>query len=414
MDRKLSSEDKRKDRMKTGLRIGIPVLAVAMAVTVISLALRPSVKEKYMEFAKAERGNIDFTVSSSGKAVPGYEEIINSPVTARIVEVFCISGEKVRKGEKLLGLDLESERIEYEKLLDQEKMKLLNIEQMKVSDRNKISEMEMNLEVSRMELEKLKSAVDNERYLDSIGAGTPEKVREAELSYKVALLKFGQSERLLENQKALSKADEAVKELDLAIFRKDKQQRRKRLDDAAIAAPIDATITFIENRIGTLVTEGSKVAVLSDLSWFNVDVSMSDRLAAKVSVGAKADIIVRNRKIPGTVTFVSPVSEDGTTHLTVTPADTTDGVLRSGLKCDVYVIYASNDDVIRIPRGSYYKGPGEGRLFVRDGDELVARKVVFGESNYDYVEVISGIDEGETVVISDMKDYDKMEIIRLK
>lgn len=414
MDRKLSSKDKRKMKLRLALRIGIPVLVVLTVLIVLSLAVRPSVKEKFTEFAIAERGNIDFTVSSSGKAVPGYEEIINSPVTARIVEVFRNSGEDVRKGEKLLGLDLESERIEYDKLVDQEKMKLLDMEQLKVSNRNKISEMEMNLEVNRMELERLKSAVENERYLDSIGAGTPEKVREAALSYKVALLKFRQSEKLLENQKSLSQADEAIKELDLAIFRKDMQQRRRRLEDAAIAAPIDATVTFIENRIGTLVQEGSKVAVLADLSRFNVDVGMSDRLASKVRVGARADIIVRNRKIQGTVTFVSPVSEEGTTHLTVTPVDTLSGVLRAGLKCDVYVIYASNDDVVRLPRGSYYKGPGEALLFVRNGNELTARKVVLGESNYDYVEVVSGIEAGETVVISDMKDYEKWEKIILK
>lgn len=414
MDRPLSSKDKRRIRLKAMMRIAIPVLTVACAVALVSVLVRPSVKEKLLDFAVADRGNIDFTVSSSGKAVPGYEEIVNSPVSARIIEVFKRAGENVRKGEKLLGLDLEQERVEYEKLLDQEKMKLLDMEQMKVSNRNKISDMEMNLEVSRMELQRLASAVANERYLDSIGAGTPEKVREAELNYKVAQLKYGQSEKMLENQKALASADEAVKELDLAIFRKDKQQKLRRLEEAAIAAPIDATVTFIESGIGSLVQEGGKVAVLSDLSRFNVDVTMSDRLAARVSVGAHAYIIVRNEKIPGTVTFVSPVSKDGTTNITVTPSDSAGAKLRSGLKCDVHIIYASNDDVVRIPRGAYYKGPGETRIFVSKGDWLEARKVVLGESNYDYVEVICGIAEGETVVVSDMKDYEKMDKIRLR
>lgn len=414
MDRKLSIQEKRKRMLKTSLRIAVPSLAAIALMLTLSVIIKPSVKEKSLDFAVADRGNIDFTVSSSGKAVPGYEEIVNSPVSARIVEVFKRAGENVKKGEKLLGLDLEQERVEYEKLLDQEKMKLLDMEQLKVSNRNKISDMEMNLEVSRMELERLASAMANERYLDSIGAGTPEKVREAELDYKVAQLKYGQSEKMLENQKALARADEAVKELDLAIFRKDKQQRLRRLEEAAIAAPIDATVTFIESGIGALVQEGGKVAVLSDLSRFNVDVTMSDRLAAKVSVGARADIIVRNTKIPGTVTFVSPVSQDGSTSITVTPSDSAGTQFRSGLKCDVYVIYASNDDVVRIPRGAYYKGPGECRMFVRKGEGLEARKVVLGESNYDYVEVVSGIAEGETVVVSDMKDYEKMDKIRLK
>lgn len=396
------------------LRIFVSLCCAGLVLTVISVVTKPSVREKNLDFAVAGRGDIDFTVSSSGNAVPGYEETVNSPVAARIVEVFKAAGDKVTKGEKLLGLDLEGERLEYDKLLDQEQMKLLQMEQLKVSNRNKLSEMEMDLQVSRMELERLRSAAANERYLDSIGAGTPEKVREASLAYEVALLRYGQSEKILDNQKALARADEAVKELDLEIFRKDKQQRRRRLEDAAIAAPIDATVTFIESGIGTLIPEGGKVAVLSDLSSFKVDISMSDRLAARVNIGARAWIISAGKKIPASVTFISPVSEQGATKMTVTPADTSGVLLRPGLKCEVHIIYASNDGVVRIPRGAYYKGPGECRMFVRRGSALEARKVVLGESNYDFVEVVSGIEEGETVVVSDMKDYDKMEIIRLK
>ena len=59
---------------------------------------------------------------------------------------------------------------------------------------------------------------------------------------------------------------------------------------------------------------------------------------------------------------------------------------------------------------SYYVGRGEYELFVQDSkDEVVKRKVQLGDSNFEYVEVISGLKPGDKVVVSDMSSYKKQE-----
>ena len=55
---------------------------------------------------------------------------------------------------------------------------------------------------------------------------------------------------------------------------------------------------------------------------------------------------------------------------------------------------------LRIRNGSFYSGPGDYTLFVLDGDMLHPRQVRLGECNYDYIEVISGLEQGEQVVVS--------------
>ena len=60
---------------------------------------------------------------------------------------------------------------------------------------------------------------------------------------------------------------------------------------------------------------------------------------------------------------------------------------------------------MRLKNSSFFKDPGKYVLYVRDGDELVARNVELGVSNYDYIEVVNGLKEGDEVVISDMADY---------
>ena len=75
---------------------------------------------------------------------------------------------------------------------------------------------------------------------------------------------------------------------------------------------------------------------------------------------------------------------------------------------------AVKEDVMRIANASYYVGRGEYELFVRNSDkEIVKRKVQLGDSNFEYVEVVSGLQEGDQVIVSDMnayKDKNKLKI----
>ncbi len=92
-----------------------------------------------------------------------------------------------------------------------------------------------------------------------------------------------------------------------------------------------------------------------------------------------------------------------------------DHLLRSGLRTDLNVVYDVRENVVRIPNGSYFQGAGNYFLFVKVADDkLERRNVLLGDSNFDYVEVKSGISPGEEVVISDMSSYKEKKSINLK
>ena len=88
--------------------------------------------------------------------------------------------------------------------------------------------------------------------------------------------------------------------------------------------------------------------------------------------------------------------------------------LRSGLRTEVFVITSVKGDVLRIKNGSFYSGPGDYTLFVLEGNVLTPREVKLGECNYDYIEVIEGLQEGEQVVVSDMSKYKGKEKLKVK
>ena len=413
MDREISKEVQRKEQRKQFIRIGTAVGGFIVLIVVVISMLQTSLKRKDLNISTVDKGVIEVSVSASGKVIPAFEEIINSPINSRIVEVYKRGGDSVDVGTPILKLDLQSAETEYNKQLDEEQMKSLQLEQQRVTNHNKLSEMEMNLKVFRMELDRKAVELRNERYLDSLGAGTTDKVRQVELDYNVSILKLKEDEQKYKNEQALAEADLKVKELELNIFRKSLAETRRTLEDAQIRSPRKAILTYVNNEIGSQIGQGAKVAIVSDLSHFKIEGEIADTYGDRIAAGSKAVIKIGSEKLDGTVSDVTPLSKNGVISFTVQLEEDNHKRLRSGLKTDIYVMNAVKDDVLRIANSSYYVGKGEYELFVVNGDQLLKRKVQLGDSNFEYVEVVSGLQEGDQVVVSDMnayKDKNKLKI----
>ena len=413
MDREISKEVQRKEQRKQFIRIGTAVGGFIVLIVVVISMLQTSLKRKDLNISTVDKGVIEVSVSASGKVIPAFEEIINSPINSRIVEVYKRGGDSVDVGTPILKLDLQSAETEYNKQLDEEQMKSLQLEQQRVTNHNKLSEMEMNLKVSRMELDRKAVELRNERYLDSLGAGTTDKVRQVELDYNVSILKLKEDEQKYKNEQALAEAELKVKELELNIIRKSLAETRRTLEDAQIRSPRKAILTYVNNEIGSQIGQGAKVAIVSDLSHFKIEGEIADTYGDRIAVGSKAVIKIGSEKLDGTVSDVTPLSKNGVISFTVQLEEDNHKRLRSGLKTDVYVMNAVKDDVLRIANSSYYVGKGEYELFVVNGNQLLKRKVQLGDSNFEYVEVVSGLQEGDQVIVSDMnayKDKNKLKI----
>ena len=398
MDREISKEVLRKERRVRLIKIGTGVAVAAVVIGGLIGFMQTSLQRKDLTLSTVDRGVIEVSVSASGKVVPAFEEIINSPIDSRIVEIYKKGGDSVDVGTSILRLDLQSAETDYKKQLDEEQMKQLQLEQLKVS---------------RMELDRKEVELRNERYLDSLGAGTTDKVRQVELDYNVSLLKLREDEQKYANEKALAEADYKVKELELNIFRKSLAETKRTLEDARIRSPRKAILTYVNNEVGARVTKGSRVAVVSDLSRFKIEGEIADTYGDRIAVGAKAVVKIGNDKLEGTVSDVTPLSRNGVISFTVQLVEDNHKRLRSGLKTDVYVINAIRDDVLRVANGSFYMGRGEYELFVVEGDQLVKRKVRLGDSNFEYIEVVDGLREGEEVVVSDMSDFKEKSKLKL-
>lgn len=282
MDREIPKEVRNKERNKKIIRYGGMGAAGIVVISVLISLMRTGVKEKDIVFSQVSTGTIEVSVSASGKVVPAFEEIINSPINTRILEVYKKGGDSVDIGTPILKLDLQSAETDYKQKLDEEQMRSYKLKQLKLENMTKLNDLEMKIKVSAMQLNRKKVELRNEQYLDSLGSGTTDKVRQAELSYNVAELEYEQLKQQYANEKEVLDAEYQVQELDFSIFRKTLAETKRTLDDAQVRSPRKAILTYINNQIGAQVAEGSQIAIISDLSHFKVEGEIADTYGDRV------------------------------------------------------------------------------------------------------------------------------------
>ena len=414
MDRAIPVGVQRKRRM---VRYGkyAAIVAVVMGVAIwLGTLMMSSVDKKSLITSQVDRGTIDVSIIATGKVVPAFEEVIISPISAQILEVYAHSGDTVDVGTPLLRLDLQSAQTDYSKALDEQEIRRQQMVQLTTNTETQLSDRRMQLEVEEMKIGQLEAQLRNEQYLDSLGSGTKDRVHQAEITLRTAQMQLKQLKQQYENEVRVRKADLRMKQLQDGIADKGLDETRRTLDGANIRSPRKATLTYISNEIGSIVGSGSKVAVISDLTHFKVDCSIADTYSDRVMAGGRVLVKIGKERLFGTINTVTPLSQDGVITFTVLMDNPSHPKLRSGLKAEVFVITSIKEDVLRIRNGSYYTGAGNYTLFIyKDEHTLVPRTIQLGDCNYDYVEVISGLEEGDSVVVNDMQRYKGKEKIRV-
>lgn len=416
MDRQLPKKYIRRQwyrRIATAL-LGIG-LVTGCIIGVHSL-LTSRVRAKDLKTCRVERGSLETSISSSGQVVAAQEEIILSPISSRILEVYHQSGDEVEEGTPLLRLNLDAAQEALDKLHDEAQMRRLQLEQQRVQQATTLADMMMKIQVDSMNLVRLEGELEGERYLDSLGSGTAEKVRQAELALQSARMELEQSRRHLEGQRIQQQADIRIKQLEMKIFEKNLQATERTLHDAEIRSPRHATVTSILTKVGAPVAQGAEVATVADLTSFVVKSQLAENMASWASTGTRVRVKVGDTWLTGHVGQVDAASEGGMITFQVQLDEADNPKLRPGLRAEVHLLSDIRQDVLRVARGAFnYQGPGDYPLFVRTDDNTLTRRTVrLGESNYEFIEVVDGLQEGDEVVISDMSAFLNEREVKIK
>lgn len=182
----------------------------------------------------------------------------------------------------------------------------------------------------------------------------------------------------------------------------------KSIEDSMIKAPIDGTITKVDNEVGEQAVSGKSIMYMLGDSNFEIEVLVPESDIQKIAKDQKTEITLdafgEDQKFYGTVYFIDPAEttvQDVIYYRVKINFDPRGLEIKSGMTANITITTAAKDNILMIPNRAIIDKNGSGKFVkVLSGiDQITEKKVEIGlEGDEGMVEIVSGLSEGEKVV----------------
>jgi RND family efflux transporter MFP subunit len=191
---------------------------------------------------------------------------------------------------------------------------------------------------------------------------------------------------------------------------------RANLGYATITAPIAGVVASVSTQQGETVTSGSAAAqaptfvTIIDLGRLEAHAYVDETDIGKVQVGQPASFTVDafpDREFAGSITAIYPkalIQLNVVTYDVVIAIDTRDGLLRPDMTTNVTITVARREQVLTIPHGAVRREGGERFVLLVEGDRLVHRSIKTGWRDKNHIELLSGLNVGDRVVLGEVDE----------
>jgi HlyD family secretion protein len=399
-------------RRRAALTIGSIAIAV-LALALLPGWLRPSVPRDRLRFGRVERATVEATLDAAGVVVPAAERSIASPVETRVLAVLKRAGDAVHVGDPIVELDTAASRLDLARLTDRIAQKASESKRLTLALARELADLHARAESRRLDAEMLGHRVAQREKLRVDGLVSDESLEEARIEAEKARIEVRQLEGALANAGRSAEAQIEGADLDVRILEKEAGEARRQLDLATARADMDGIVTWVVTEEGATLRVGQAVARIARLDAFRIEATISDVHAARLRSGMPARIEFSGHRVEGAVSSILPAIEAGAAKFLVDLADPSDPALRQNLRVDVHVVVERKDSALSVPRGPFSTGGAAQPVFVVDGSRLIRRSARVGLAGYERLEIVEGLAEGDTVVLSDMKNYTHLETVRL-
>lgn len=217
-------------------------------------------------------------------------------------------------------------------------------------------------------------------------------------------------------QQALTQQEYDSMEAKTRIARATVLEAKTMLDYAKVKAPFKGVVTQKHVNVGDLASPGRPLFELEDSSTLRFDASIPETLINNIKLGDQVPVFIggHNTEITGTAAEISPTADPNSRTFTVKFDLPKNSGIRSG-QFGRAVIPATGTERLVVPTKSLIKRGQMEIVFVVDKDKAFLRLVRTGQTFADEIELISGVEPGEFIVIENadkLRDLQPIEVIK--
>ena len=380
------------------------------------------------QVVKVERGPLQIIIESTGTIKPEREVEIKCEASGEITKLPVDVSDAVTKGDLLVQLNPQDEELEVKRAqvsaivakakLEQAKLTLKIAEQDLVNSRGRCAATlasaealadEMAAQLKRAEQLREEKMI-SEQEVQAARTTHTQAVANLDAA-KIAIKALDTQELSIDSLRqavSISEQDVVTSEINL-------DEAKERLRETTVLSPMDGVVTVRDVQIGQIISSGTSsvsggttVLYLADMSTMHVLVSVDESDIGQVQTGQTATITVDafpKREFHGKVVRVAAKGISSANVVTfevkVNVTSPEKDLLKPGMTANVEILAVDKEDVLRVPSSAIQQTTRECFVTAFHADKTTTKRdITVGETDGDWTEVLSGLNEGDQVAIA--------------
>ena len=418
MDIKRPGKSKLKKRIRAGIVVAVGVAALG-AITFVLAKLKPAAPTLDRSTAVIEvvkRGPMLREVRGNGTLVPQVTRWVPAPADGRVEKIMIQAGVEVSASTVIV--ELSNPQLEQQAMDAEFQVRAAEADQ---------ESLRVRLESESMTQQSATASINAEYSQAKIQLDTDEALAKqglvAELLLKISRVKVQDlANRLKVENQRLAIAGKATKAQMNAGAARINQLRtlaklkKEQVEALKVRSGTNGVLQVVAVQEGQQVTPGVNIARVADPASLKAELKIAETLIKDVRVGQRVAVDTRNGIIEGRVSRIDPAAREGTFVVDAELIGPLPGSARPDLSVDGTIELERLDNVLHVGRPAFGQGQQTVGMFrlTPDGQEAVRTQVVLGRASVSTIEIISGLKEGDQVILSDTSTLDSYNRIRIR
>lgn len=401
---------------KIALAIAIVCLVVAAAYALLrALPHGLQVAASEVRIAKVERGMFLDNITVRANAVALNSVILDSMETGRVEEVFARDGAVLKQGEMLFRLSNTQKHLELLQRQSEYTQQITNLAMLRVSyeasrsdNQRRFADLEFNVTQAKKTHER-NSRLRQQGFL-------------SEMAIEDSADKLALQQQLLNDLKLGSVTDlsikkDAVVQVEGAIARLQTGLKLvgATVDALAVRAPVAGRLTDFHLQVGEIVRADQHLGRIDDPERYKLTAQVDEFYLSRIAVGHPAQAQLKDQLIAARVSRIFPQIKEGRFSIELEFDQNQATGLSPGRSLDTKITLGEPAPALLLPNGAFVNDSGGAWVFVvgRDKESVIRRNVQVGRRSNTQIEILSGLELGEDVIISGYAQYGKTERLQL-
>ena len=383
-----------------------PALAAAIALALLAWVVvgwgagSRSYDASRVRIAQVKRGDLVRDISADGRVItansPTLYAIAGGTVTLKVV-----AGDAVTKDQELATID--SPELRSRLVQEESTLASLEAEASRARLDAQIARLNARKSADQAQIDHTAAQRDLERYERAYAGG-------AVSSNELARARDGLQKAQIGLQAARS--DAGLQDQGAALDARNKRlladrqqsvvaELQRQVGALTLRAPFDGQVGQVQIAQGTNVAINAPILGVVDLSEFEVEIRVPESFARDLAIGVPAQVTSQGQQYPAQVSAVSPevVNGEVTARLRFDEGKQPPG-LRQNQRLSARIVLDTRENVLMVERGPFVEQDGGRWAWVVDGRSASRQPVQLGVSSLGFVEIVSGLQEGQRIVVS--------------